>query len=417
MNGYFQEQNDDFDQQNTPRRKAKARIIAIIAVATALVILVTVSTAIMVNRILGEGYGNNTVLGGNSGNNWKPETGTDNSYPVPDFTFSGGTVITDSNDYTRIYSDCSPSCCTIIALLNGRPYSTGSGFVIDAENGYIATNHHVIESVTEIKVAFYNGTEYTATLVGSDAVTDLAVLKIDAKNLQAVKIGNSNDLKIGQLVFAIGTPYDQSLAGTMTSGIISGVGRKVDMTNSSGKVIKTMTLIQTDCSINPGNSGGPLFDMSGNVIGITSLKIADEMYEGIGFAIPITDAVDIFKKLIAGEPVTDSGIATAKPRIGVTLFKLEYGLDYFGINPRCEYPAGLLVGDVEYNSSAYEAGLSVLDIITEFDGNKIESLDDLDLVLQNHKAGDNVTMRVFRFNRRLTDGEYIDINFTLSAAE
>ncbi len=420
MNSYNQEQNN-FAQVNSAPVKDKKDYgikIALISVVVLLICVVTAATVLVLNRINdGSYYGNQSVLDGNYGNNWENNTNINNSYPVPDFTPSGDSNINTSEDYTRIYSSCSPSCCTIRVLVNGQPYSIGSGFVIDSENGYIATNHHVIESGTEIKAVFYNGDEYTATLVGSDAITDLAVLKVDAKNLTEVKIGSSDNLKIGQTVFAIGTPYDESLAGTMTSGIISGVGRKIDITNSSGKVIKTMTLIQTDCSINPGNSGGPLFDMSGNVIGITSLKIADEMYEGIGFAIPVTDAVEIFKKLIAGEPITDSGIATAKPRIGVTVYDLEYGLEYFGINPLCEYPKGLLVGNVEYNSDAYAAGLSVLDIITRFGSSEIETLEDLDSALGKYKAGDKVTVKVFRFNRRLTGGEYIDIMFTLSAAE
>ena len=253
--------------------------------------------------------------------------------------------------------------------------------------------------------------------VGSDATTDLAVLKIEADGLVAVEFGSSDNIKVGESVVAIGTPYDQSLAGTMTCGIVSGLARGVEITNDSGKVIKTTTLIQTDCSINPGNSGGPLIDMAGNVIGITSLKLVDEQFEGIGFAIPITDATAIFKKLIAGEDITDSNIATAAPRIGVTVYELEYGFEYFRMNPRCEYPAGVLVGDIEFNTAAYAAGLSRYDIITDFSGHTVTNLDDLDAALSKFKAGDEVELTVFRFNRVLTSGEYVTIKFKLDAAE
>lgn len=322
-----------------------------------------------------------------------------------------------SNAYTAIYESVSPSCCTVIVKDNGQPISSGSGFVFDSQNGYIGTNHHVIESGTEITVVFYNGDEYEATLINSDSTTDLAVLKVDAKDLKAVKIGDSEKLKVGQNVVAIGTPYDQGLAGTMTCGIISGLNRKIDITNDTGKVVKTMTLIQTDCSINPGNSGGALIDMAGNVVGVTSLKLVADAYENIGFAIPISGAIEIFQKLIAGEDIGDSNIATATAKIGIDVaVDLESGLRSFGVKPRCEYPQGVLVLTIERDASAYVAGLSVLDIITSFGGEEITSLDSLDKAMKNYKAGDEVTIQVFRFNRTFTGGETLDITFKLDPA-
>ncbi len=356
----------------------------------------------------------NTQNQNNGANNSDNKT----DYVPPEFDYSQTEKPNLSTTLTEIYKNCSPSCATIRVSLKGSPYSIGSGFVIDAKNGYVATNHHVIENGDQVTVAFYNGDEYEAEIVGSDAVTDLAVLKIKAEGLKALTFGDSKALDIGENVVAIGTPYDESLAGTMTCGIISGIARNVDITNESGKVLKTMTLLQTDCSINPGNSGGPLIDMAGNVIGITSLKLVDEQFEGIGFAIPITAAADIFEKLISGEDIGDNELASAAPQIGVTVYELEAGLEAFGMYPTCDYPTeGVLVADISRTSAAYLAGLSVYDIIVDFDGHKIEDLDDLTEVLNKYNAGNNVKVTVFRFNRKLTDGEEIVIEFKLDAAK
>lgn len=324
----------------------------------------------------------------------------DTSHPSPVIDYNKDE--TDlSNVYTAIYENVSPSCCTVIVKIDGQPISSGSGFVFDAQNGYIGTNHHVIESGNEISVVFYNGEEYEATLVNSDSITDLAVLKIEAKDLKAVKIGDSEKLKIGQNVVAIGTPYDQGLAGTMTCGIISGLNRKIDITNDTGKVIKTMTLIQTDCSINPGNSGGALIDMAGNVVGVTSLKLVADAYENIGFAIPISGAIEIFEKLIAGEEIGDSSIATATAKIGITVIELDD-------------EQGLLIDTIEKESSAYKAGLRSHDIIIAFGEVQITNFESLDTAMKNYKAGDEVTITVFRFNR-IGTGETLDITFKLDS--
>ena len=335
---------------------------------------------------------------------------------VPDFKPAPDNGIDLSTKLSKIYQECAPACCTISVSVKGRPYSIGSGFVIDAEGGFVATNHHVIEEGDEINVVFYDGTEYSAQIVGSDATTDLAVLHIDAEDLPQVSFGDSSKVSIGENVVAIGTPFDMTLAGTMTCGIISGIARDVDITNNAGKVIKTMTLLQTDCSINPGNSGGPLIDMAGNVIGITSLKLVDEQYEGIGFAIPITSAAEIFRKLIAGESIGDSDIAVATPQIGITVSDVESGLQNYRIRPNCEYPEGVFVVDIDIGSSAYKAGLSRCDIITDFNGVEIKTSDDLVEALSKYRAGETVVVTVFRFNRTFSDGKSQPIEFKLDAA-
>ncbi len=335
---------------------------------------------------------------------------------VPEFETAPDINIDLSTTLSGIYNECAPACCTIRVKYKGQPYSIGSGFVIDSENGYVATNHHVIEMGDEISVVFYNGDEYSAQIVGSDATTDIAVLHIDAENISQVSFGDSSKVVIGENVVAIGTPFDETLAGTMTCGIISGIARDIDITNDSGKVIKTMTLLQTDCSINPGNSGGPLIDMAGNVIGITSMKLVDEQYEGIGFAIPITSAIDIFQKLIAGEDIGDSDIAVATPQIGITVYDVEDGLDYFRMRPNCEYPEGVLVADIDVTSAAYVAGLSRYDVITDFNGTTITNRQELADALSRYRAGDTVVITVFRFNRTLTSGSSHTIEFKLDAA-
>ncbi len=360
----------------------------------------------------------NGINGGKPNSNGQTANKPNEKFEAPEFNYSDGSEIDLSTNLTDIYSACAPSCCTVRVSVNGQLYSIGSGFVIDAKNGYIATNHHVISGGDSVDVVFYNGNSYTAKIVGSNSVTDLAVLKIDAEGLVALTFGNSDNVSVGENVVAIGTPYDQSLAGTMTCGIISGVARNIDITNESGKVIKTMTLLQTDCSINPGNSGGPLIDMAGNVIGITSLKLVDEQFEGIGFAIPITAAADIFEKLIAGENIGNNDLANAAPQIGVTVYELEAGLQAFRMYPSCDYPKkGVIVSEISRSSAAYIAGLSTYDIITDFDGVEITCLADLTSALENYRAGDEVTITVFRFNRSLTRGETMTITFVLDAAE
>lgn len=393
-------------------RKGGGRGFIIAAIVAALVVALICVGVIIANNAIPE-----ETAAGSSESDSQALTESKTNVSVPVFKPADNAYDEHTTNLTEVYEKASVSCCTVyVTYKNTTGYSIGSGFVIDAENGYIATNHHVIENADKIKVIFYDGSEYEAKLVGSDSVTDLAVLRISATGLTAVTFGVSDNLKIGEYVVAIGTPYSQSLSGTMTCGIISGIARDIQVTNSSGKVIKTMTLIQTDCSINPGNSGGPLIDMSGNVVGITSMKIVNEEFEGIGFAIPITQATEIFGKLIAGEEITDSGIATATAKLGITVYRLEDGLQYFSMNPKCEYPTGVLVSNIERKSSVYAAGLSLYDIITEFNGDKIEGLDDLTNALAKCKAGQTVTMKIFHFNRALTSGEYMDITFKLDPA-
>ncbi len=288
----------------------------------------------------------------------------------------------------------------------GRAYSAsgvGSGFIL-SEDGYIATNHHVIENASKITVVLNDGTEYEATLVGSDSITDIAVVKIEANNLPVMERGNSDEVLVGDLAVAIGTPASIELAGTVTDGIISAVNRKIDITDSYGRVIKTMTLIQTNATINPGNSGGPLINQYGQVIGINTLKLTDQ-YEGIGFAIPINGAISIMNQLISDGSVSDrgEGLVTSKASIGIQCVDVtEEEANYYGI------PKGVLVMQINKNGSAAKAGLRRGDIIISFNGKTVESTDEINSIKDEFNAGDTVTLTVFR------DGEgNIDITFAL----
>ena len=326
----------------------------------------------------------------------------------------------ETSELSELYDRCSVSCVTIYVTFGKTSgYAIGSGFVL-TEDGYIATNQHVVNEGKNFTVIFYDGTEYDATLVGGDATRDLAVLKINAKGLTPLPIGNSEALKVGQTVVAIGTPYDLELAGTLTRGIISGLDRDIDIYDeTTGRVVKTMRMIQTDTSINPGNSGGPMINLAGQVVGINSMKLIDE-YEGLGFAIPINYAVDIFNQLIQYGRVVqepENSYVNVRAFLGIKVMNVDLGLAEYRITPRGDYPTeGAIVISVEPNTAAYAAGLAQFDIITEFDGHKVTSSNDLVEILKQYRAGDSVTMTVFTFSRNFSGGETRTLSFVLDSA-
>lgn len=320
---------------------------------------------------------------------------------------------TEKQTLSALYEKCSVSCVTVYVKKNGGA-AFGSGFVINAD-GYIVTNHHVISGALETTVKFYDGTDYTAEIVGSDSLTDIAVLKINAKDLTAIELGDSNQLSIGDQVFAIGTPYDISLAGTLTSGYISGLNRKFDITNAYGNVTKTMTLIQTDTPINSGNSGGPLINMYGQVVGINTLKLVNN-YDNIGFSIPITNAIPIINDIlddgVVSDETNDFVVAPAKLNITVTNINDAVKKSYY--LPE-NVPEGVLITAMARGTAIYKAGVDPYDIITEFNGTAITSIDDLSKVLSDTSAGKSASIKVFRPSRNGT-GEYLEFTFTLDAA-
>lgn len=255
----------------------------------------------------------------------------------------------------------------------------GSGVIIDSK-GYIVTNHHVIEGAERISVTLRDGTTYQAQLMGSDSKMDLALLKVEADNLLTAVLGDSDDLKVGQRTIAIGNPLGQ-LGGTVTEGIISALDRNVTVDG------QTMNLLQTDTAINPGNSGGGLFDGNGNLIGIVVAKSSGSEVEGLGFAIPINDAVDVVSDLI------DYGYVRGRISIGMEFIDVnsEPVAWMYGLNK-----LGCYVYSVDEDSNAETAGFKSGDLITKVDGVSVKSSGDIKSQLEKKTVGDIVSFTIER---------------------
>ncbi|HBR32079.1 MAG TPA: hypothetical protein DD733_08350, partial [Clostridiales bacterium] len=391
----------DAGQQAPIKKKKGLKIFA----ATVSVCLIF--TLVLIAWSIGMGYVSDP-FSNNSSNVESNISDTENSdVSIPQTIVANSNDLPAVSDLTELYDKIDDSCVTVetdIAL--------GSGFVVTAD-GYVITNHHVIENAKRIKVIFYDDTEYNATLVGSDKTSDIAVLDLEGEFVP-IDIGNSDNILVGEKVIAIGTPYSKDLAGTMTEGIISGIARDIKVTNDTGTVVKTMTLIQTDTSINPGNSGGPLVNMNGSVIGINTLKLMDE-YEGLGFAIPINSAIKIANALIAGvNPEND--FVSASPKLNITVMTVSDAITEGLIDVEYDLPDGAFVTDVARKSAIYMAGLEQYDIITEFNGVTVTSKEELIDELGKYKAGDSVTIKVFRLNLKGDNGEYLDFSFNLDPA-
>jgi len=275
------------------------------------------------------------------------------------------------------------SCSSVVQSYFGSQtaQSSGSGIIIDAK-GHIVTNYHVIEGSSSIKVKLTSGNEYDATVVGGDEKTDIAVIKISAKEeLHVATIGDSDEVEVGELAVAIGNPLASELFGTVTAGVISGVNR----TMTVGQ--RDMTLIQTDAAISPGNSGGALINKYGEVIGINSVKLVDDAAEGLGFAIPMNEAVPIVQDL------TKYGYVKGRPMIGVSVREITPELAYYN-NLLVDY--GLYIMSVTEGSGAANAGLSRGDIILKFDGTPVTSATQMNKIRDKHKAGDRVSVTIMR---------------------
>lgn len=276
----------------------------------------------------------------------------------------------------------------------------GSGVIIK-ENGYIVTNNHVVAGASNIIVTTTDKKEYEATLVGTDADTDVAVIKISAKGLKAATMGNSEQLNVGDLAVAIGNPLGE-LGGTVTAGIISALDRSISIDG------KTMTLLQTDTSINPGNSGGGLFNQYGQLIGVVVAKSSGSDVEGLGFAIPINRAADVASQLMKG------GYVKGKPSTGMAyqdMSQQQQNGDMFGFGFDEFFGGGMQQSGVyiaEINGkNAKKAGFEVGDMVYSVDGQEIDSFDTLSSIITSHKVGDTVTYIVLR------DGEALEIDLVL----
>ena len=259
------------------------------------------------------------------------------------------------------------------------PAGEGSGIIM-SEDGYIITNAHVVEGATSLKVTTSDGETYEAQLIGSDTVTDLAVVKIDATGLTAAEFGSSEDLRVADKVMAIGNPGGHELSSSVTIGYVSALNRAI-ANNTTGY---TMEYIQTDAAINPGNSGGALINEYGQVVGINSAKISATGYEGLGFAIPIDTAQPIISDLIQYGYVKDRAVLGISGQFIDSMTGRFYGL------PQGEYVAQL------NSSEAQASGLQVGDVITAIDGQQLDSESTLRSAILSKKPGDTVTLQVYR---------------------
>ena len=269
---------------------------------------------------------------------------------------------------------------------------TGSG-VIYSKDGLIATNNHVVAGAQEIVVSLPNGKTYPGKVLGTDATTDLAVVKIDTKeDLTVAEFGNSDDIMVGEPAIAIGNPLGLEFRGTVTAGVISALNRSINLGE------RKFRLIQTDAAINPGNSGGALVNADGQVIGINSAKVAVSGVEGIGFAIPINEAKPILKELATKGKV-------ARPFIGASLIDKDLA-DRYGIG--VDLRGGIFVAKLYQGGPAWKGGLRPNDIITKYNGKKVSSVADLRDMISASGIGTNVTITVLRGD------EEVNLTVTLS---
>ena len=264
--------------------------------------------------------------------------------------------------------------------------ASGSGFIL-TDDGYIVTNYHVIEGAKTVKVTMYDGTAYDAVIIGGDESNDIAILKIDADGLTPVVLGSSDTLNVGDDVVAIGNPLGE-LTFSQTKGIISALDREITMSGGN-----SMNLIQTDCAINSGNSGGALFNMYGEVIGITNAKysssgLGEASIDNIGFAIPIDGVRSIITSII------EKGYV-AKPYIGVTIESVSEDMTGFGL------PQGAVIRSVTAESPAENAGLEVNDIVTSVNGKEISGSSDLKAAVSESQVGDELKLTVYRQGKTL----------------
>ena len=295
-------------------------------------------------------------------------------------------------DLKTLYEQCAPSIVAIYGYVDGQTgYYWGTGVIL-SEDGLILTNTHVIDGCDTAKVELFDKTEYDARLVGADTISDIAVLKIDADGLTAASFGESKDLAVGDKVAAIGNPLGEAFRMTLTDGIISAIERGVSYKGRS------MTLLQTNTAINEGTSGGALFNMYGQVIGITNMKMMSSYssIEGIGFAIPSSTVQGVVNSLIR------DGEVRGRPSIGITVggipasAKEKYGL-----------PDGLYVSGVQENSDAAKQGIKVGDIITEVNFQPVTTTDEISDIKNTLEVGDAMIFKLWR------DGETFEVSVML----
>lgn len=292
--------------------------------------------------------------------------------PVPEIKDSG-------YETTDIYEKVNPSVVSINVYGNQSisPLGSGTGIIM-TEDGYIITNAHVVDGGTSVNVVFEDGTNARGTIIGMDKITDLAVVKVEKKGLKVAEFGDSSQLKQGERVVAIGNAG--GLSSTITQGIISGLDRDL------GEGARSLRLIQVDAAINPGNSGGPLINRFGQVVGINSSKIADVDFEGIGFSIPIKEALPIIESII------EHGYVTGRAVLGVSIVELNESN-----GPRNGLPSkGIYIAEIQQDSDLINKGVRTRDVIIEANGQVISTSDQLLQELDKYSPGDMFNLVIYR---------------------
>ncbi len=296
---------------------------------------------------------------------------------------------------TELYNQCAPSITAITGYVGDNGYSWGTGVVI-SEDGLILTNAHVIDGCNRVEVICFDDSTYEAKLVGADSISDLAVLKIDAKGLVAAQFGDSTVLQVGDPVAAIGNPLGETFRTTLTDGIISAIERDISYNGHS------MSLLQTNTAINEGNSGGALFNMYGQVIGITNMKMMSSYssIEGIGFAIPSSVVQQVVDSLV------QTGKVQGRPSIGITVGGIpesaakEYDL-----------PDGLYVSAVNEESDAYKKGIRPGDVVLEVNGIAVTSTSEVNAIKEKLQVGDTMEFLIWRDGQSIVfEVELMDTN-------
>ncbi len=291
----------------------------------------------------------------------------------------------------EIYASCSESVVSIVAE-GVQSSGIGSGFII-SEDGYIATAEHVIRGGEHISVILYDGEKYSAQVIACNEFTDLALLKIDAKELRSVKMGDSSELVAGERVVAIGTPASLDFAGSVCSGEISFPNRVVKVYGTDGTLQKKMTLIQTDAPVNPGNSGCPLFDSEGKVIGIVTMKLGQN-FSGVGFAIPVNEALGILNRMMFGQEIDEALISS----ISVRAAKLGIVGNAFDSNGL----RGVRIEKFASNEFDCARKLKLGDIITHVGDTEVTSAKKLSDVINRYAPNDKIDVTVYRDGQKLT---------------
>ena len=396
--------------QPKPEKKKKKVMVRVIG-AVCLALLLLIGTSIAFREPDSEQTGGNSLLPSIGENDDMPENWQDffDSYyesvqtdvaeinipraklPI-DYTLELQSAAEKELSLQELYQNCSPSIVAISGYVDGKTgYSWGTGVVL-SQDGLILTNTHVIEDCDRATVTLYDDSVYEAKLVGADAISDVAVLKIEATGLPAASFGDSGSLMVGDRVAAIGNPLGETFRMTLTDGIISAIERGINYNGHS------MTLLQTNTALNEGNSGGPLFNMYGQVVGVTNMKMMSSYssIEGIGFAIPSSTVKSVVNALVA------EGEVRGRPSVGITIGGIpDNASEHYNI------PGGVYVSDVTRGSDAEAKGIQVGDIITAVNGQPVSSVDEVGAIKNQLNVGDSMTFTIWR------EGETFDVDVVL----